>query len=86
MSRTYRMKNTPVEYAPYLRKGKTLMRWLHRHFGDMSAGVRNAPKWFRKSLERRREAQDKQALYQALVTGDDLSVNPRKRNANWEWW
>ena len=86
MSRTYRKKNKTVEYEPYLRKGKTLIRWLHRYFGDKSSGVRNAPKRFRKALERSRDAQDKQSLYRALVTGDDLLLPPRKHNANWEWW
>jgi hypothetical protein len=90
MSRTFRAYS--AEFFPsYLRNRcgvpcRSLMRQLHRHWGDQRSGRRNAPRAFRKMLDRHKDARDKEALYNALVNDTELLSPIRKHNANWEYW
>ena len=84
MARTFRAYSARfyfVEWSP-----DSLWRQMHRHWGDKGACKRNAPRTFRKMLDRRKDAQDKQSLHNALVNDTELLIHPRLNDANWEYW
>jgi hypothetical protein len=86
VSRTFRnllpVSEAFIEYTPYEER----MEALHRYYGDKSRGKRNAPRRFRKSIARSRDAKDRQILHHGLVNDEDILLTLRKRNANWEYW
>jgi hypothetical protein len=67
---------------------KDLARSIAKFHADKKAGRRNAPKWFRKSLDKIKRAKDKAELTKINKTGvyDDYSFTPRHKDMNWEWW
>lgn len=85
MSRTYRVKQE-IPWNPYLRKGETIMRYLHRYHGDRPSGFRNAPKWFRQDLNRNFRTKNRMKLIQALKEDQEFVEIPFVHNANWNWW
>jgi len=73
-------------YVP--RTGKELAKSKADFHSDKVPGRRNAPKWFRKSLDRSKRAKDKAELTKINKTGvyDEYVFLRRRKDMNWEWY
>jgi len=63
--------------------------WIFKTTGmQHHSGMGNAPKWFRKILNRKQRRQEQRVLNRAFLNDDwdDLLLPIKRRNANWLWW
>lgn len=87
MSRTFRkIPHFQTKHLPEFYSGKKLDREFHKAIGDKESGCRNAPKHFRKTLNRIHRRKNKRRLDNALRLETDMIRVPDKKNANWFWW
>jgi hypothetical protein len=68
-------------------EGKEFKKDKARFHADHNAGYFNAPKWFRKELNRKNRSKNKAILARAIREGHNEPIFvPNKDTANWEWW
>ena len=77
------------EYVPLT--GVAKKKALAKYHADYSTGYGwngNAPKDFRKSLDRIKRAKEKATVCKMMVTGeyDNYTFDPRKNDAGWYYW
>lgn len=72
-------------------QGKEREEAIRKYYSDGGTGdywLYNAPKWFRKDIERIKRAKEKHELRRMMVQGDyeNYSFTPRRKDAGWLWW
>lgn len=71
---------------------KRHFEWIEKQARNIESGTRivqcpkSAPKWFRKMLNSRRKAQERQALRQARNGNYDTEFPKFKPDAAWQYW
>ena len=69
------------------KKDKKYWKQYWKYHSDNHSGVHNSPGRFRRYLNKLWNSQDKQELIRFLKDPDNYEpvFNPRRNNANWEW-